>query len=121
MNWGRKGALLLLAVAVFWTPIPAFACLFAGHSTAQLDCCRGMAHASDSSSICANDSCCQAERQNAAVTTGPLYSLEQSQKLAVMPHQPGSLLRASSCAEPLNAFKTPPPKFPPGGALALRV
>ena len=98
MNWGRKGALLMLAVVVLWTAIPASACLFAVHSTGRPDCCRGMAGEFDSPSMCANGSCCQAERQNAAVATAPLYSPEQSQKLAVAPHQPGLHLRAFSSA-----------------------
>jgi hypothetical protein len=121
MNWGRKGALLMLAVVVLWTAIPASACLFAVHSTGQPDCCRGMAGEFDSPSMCANGSCCQAERQNAAVATAPLYSPEQSQKLAVAPHQPGLHLSAFSSAMHRNALETPPLKFPPGGAFALRI
>jgi len=34
---GRKGALLMLAVVILWTAIPASACLFAVHSTGQPD------------------------------------------------------------------------------------
>jgi hypothetical protein len=121
MNWGRKGAFLMLAVVVLWTAIPASACLLAVHSTAQPDCCRGMLLEFDSPPMCANSSCCQAERQSAAVATAPVYSPEQSQKLAVVLHQPGLHLRAFSCAMHRNASEAPPPKFPPGGAFALRI
>jgi hypothetical protein len=121
MNWGRKSALLMLSVVVLWTAVPACACLFAVHSTGHPDCCPGMAREFDSPSMCANASCCEAERQNAAVTTVSLYSSKQSQKLAVVPHQPGLHLRAFSYAMHRNAFDTPPLKFPPGGAFALRI
>jgi hypothetical protein len=121
MNWGRKGALLMLAVVVLWTALPASACLLASHTTGQPDCCRGMAREFDSPSMCANHSCCQAERQNAAVATAPLYSPEQSQKLALVPHQPDLQLRGFSRAMHQNAFDTPPPKFQPDGAFALRI
>jgi hypothetical protein len=121
MNLDRKGALLMLAVVVLWAAIPASACLLAVHSTGQPDCCRRMVQEIDSPSMCASGSCCQAERQNAAVATAPLYSPEQAQKLAVAPHQPGLHLRAFSCAIHRNAFETPPLKFPPGGAFALRI
>jgi hypothetical protein len=50
-----------------------------------------------------------------------VYSPEQSQKLAVVLHQPGLHLRAFSCAMHRNASEAPPPKFPPGGAFALRI
>jgi hypothetical protein len=121
MNWGRKGALLMLAVVVLWTAIPASACLFAVHSTGRPDCCRGMALGFDSPSMCANSSCCQAERQSAVVPTAPLYSPEKSQRLAVAPHQAGLHLRAFPCAIHRNASEAPPLKFPPGGAFALRI
>lgn len=121
MNWGRKGALLMLAVVVLWTAIPASACLLAVHSTGQPDCCRRMALEFDSPSMCANGSCCQAERQNAAVATAPLYFPEQSQKPAFVPHQAGLQLRALSGAMRRNAFQAPPLKFPPCGAFALRI
>jgi hypothetical protein len=122
MNLGRKGALLMLAVVVLWAAMPASACLLAVHSTGQPDCCRGMVQEFNSPSMCASGSCCQAERQNATVAAAPLYSPGQSQKLAVArPHQSGLRLRASACAIHRNAFETPPLKFPPGGAFALRI
>ena len=121
MNWGRKSALLMLAVVVLWTAIPASACLLAEHSTGQPDCCRGMARAFDSSSMCADGLCCQDHQQHAVVATVPLYSPELSQKLAVVPQQAGLQLRAFPGATHRNAFEAPPLKFPPGGAFALRI
>ena len=121
MNWGRKSAMLMLAVVVLWTALPAYACMLAAHSTGEPECCSGMAREFDSSSMCANPSCCQAERQNAAVATAPLYSSEQSQKLAFVPRQADLQLRAFSGVKQRNAFETPPLKFQPDGAFALRL
>jgi len=121
MNWGRKGAFLMLAVVALWTTIPASACLLAQHSTGQPDCCRGMVLELDSPSTCANSSCCQAKQQNKPIASTPLYSPEQSLKLAILPHQPdlqlGGLLRAMHP----NASDAPPLTSPPGGAFALRI
>ena len=121
MNWGRKSALLMLAVVVLWTALPASTCLLAAHSTGQPDCCRGMARKLASPSMCANPSCCQAERQNAAVATAPLSFPEKSLKLTFTQHQAGLQLRAFSRASHGNPFEAPPPKFQPDGAFALRI
>jgi hypothetical protein len=121
MNWGRKGALLMLAVVVLWTALPAYACLLAAHSTGQPDCCREMAREIDSPLMCANPSCCKAERQNAAVATAPLYSPERWQKLAFVPHLADLQLGAFSGTKHRNDFETTPLKFQPDGAFALRL
>jgi hypothetical protein len=80
-----------------------------------------MARAFDSSSMCADGLCCPAHQQHAVVATVPLYSPELSQKLAVVPQQAGLQLRALPGAMHRSAFETPPLKFPPGGAFALRI
>ena len=43
MNWGRKGALLMLAVVAFWAVMPVSACLLGTRHACQPDCCRAMA------------------------------------------------------------------------------
>lgn len=121
MNWGRKGVLSMLAVVVLWTAMPASACLLAMHPAGQPACCRGMAQECGATAMGASDSCCQAHPQNAAVTPVPPYTLQHSQKLAFVPHLSGLQLNASSGAECRTAFEAPPPKFPPGGAFALRI
>jgi len=121
MNWGRKGALLMLAVVVLWTAMPASACLLAAQATGQPACCRGMEAGCDAPSAPANASCCQTPRQNTAVAPAPLYSPHHSQKLASAPLPAGLQLPAFSGVTHRNAFETPPPKFPPGGAFALRI
>jgi len=121
MNWGRKGALLLLTVVVLWTAMPASACLLAVNATGQPDCCRGMKPGCDEPSMPAKVSCCQTYQQNAAVATAPLYSLQHSQKMALGSLQDGLQLPAFSGTTPGDAFDTPPLKFPPGGAFALRI
>jgi hypothetical protein len=121
MNWGRKGALLMLAVVVFLTAMPAYACLLGLRPARHPDCCRGMAMKCGSPEMGASRSCCQAQQQNIAVTPVPPYNLEHSQILAFVPHQAGLQWLAPSCAGHWNALEAPPLKFPPGSASILRI
>jgi hypothetical protein len=121
MNLGRKGAVLLLAVVVFWAMAPASACLLGTRSAHQHDCCRAMARACKSASITADSSCCRVHGQNPAVAPVPPYSPEHAQDLALAPHLIDAQLPAASGAGHGNAFDAPPPKFPPGGTFALRI
>jgi len=117
MNWGRKGALLMLAVVVFWTAAPACACLPATQPSGQHSCCRGMGRECGMPPMGMNGSCCQVQRQNIAVPPAPPYSPGHSQKLTFVPHQAG----LESAASHRNAFQAPPPKFPPGCNSILRI
>ncbi len=121
MNWGRKGALLMLAVVVFWTAAPACACLLTSQPSGQHSCCRGMGHKCGMPGMSMNGSCCRVQQQNTAVTPVPPYSYEHIQKPDFVPHQTGLQLLASSRARYWNVFVTPPPKFPPGGDSLLRI
>ena len=121
MNWGRKGAFLMLAVVVLWTAMSVSACLLAVHSHGQPDCCRGMESGCGGASMRADASCCQTHPQNAAVATAPVYSPQHSQRLAFVTLDGGLRLAVLSGARQQNSFDTPPPKFPPGGAFALRI
>src|ERR1035437_635001 len=120
MRLGRKGALLMLMVAVLWTAIPAFACLLGEQPTVQPACCRGMVRGCCNSKN-ASRSCCQVQGHNAAVAPALPYSPEHPQKLALGSHQPGLQPLTSSDARYGNTFEAPPPKFPPGGASILRI
>ncbi len=111
----------MLSVVVSWTAIPASACLLTINPTAQPDCCRAMAQECGSPGMGADASCCEVQRQDAAVTPVPLYSFEHSHKPALVTHQAGLLSLVSSGAVYRNTSEAPPPKFPPGGAFSLRI
>jgi hypothetical protein len=121
MNWSRKGALLTLSVVVFWAAMPASACLLGAHSAGLPDCCRTAAQGCDSAAMGADCSCCQVHGNNPANAPVTPFSVGQSQKLAAIAHPVGLELPAAPSGGYGNALETPPPKFPPGGALALRI
>lgn len=121
MNWGRKGALLMLAVVALWAAMPASACLLTMQPAGGSACCRGMAQDCPMRGMGMNASCCQFHGRNAALTPVSPFSSQQVQRLAFVPHQAGLQLRTSSGASHRNAFEAPPLKFPPGGAFALRI
>jgi hypothetical protein len=121
MNWDRKGVMLMLAVVVIWTAMPASACLLASHPMEQRDCCRAMANACESPAMGADSSCCQVHGSVPALVSVQAYSQAQSQEAAALPSQVGAELPAVSGRTSMTAFEAPPPKFPPGGAFALRI
>jgi hypothetical protein len=61
------------------------------------------------------------EGQNFIVSPAQPYSPEHSQKFVVVPRATALEERGLSSIAYRNASKTPPPKFPPGGAFALRI
>jgi hypothetical protein len=121
MNWERKGAWSMLAVVVVWATMPASACLLNMRHTGQPDCCRAMAQECDAPGIGASNSCCQVQGKNPAVPSVPPYSVGHSQKLAFVAYEAGVELRAVPGTAYINALESPPLKFPPGGAFALRI
>jgi len=121
MNWGRKGALSMLAVVAFWATIPVSSCLLGTRHASQPDCCRAMAQTCDSPALSANDSCCQVQGENPAVPSVPPFNVGQLQTLALVAHEAGVELPAAPGDTYINALESPPLKFPPGGAFALRI
>jgi hypothetical protein len=121
MNWSRKGALLMLAVVVFWTAMPASACLLGMKPMRQHDCCRRMARMCGSAASAASNACCQASPRNTAAAPEPLYSPEHSQKLVIVPHQAIAHAPATLCAAYGNAFEAPPPKSASSSGSILRI
>jgi hypothetical protein len=121
MNWDRKGVLLMLAVAVLWAAAPASACLFGTRNSSQPVCCRAMAKDCGTPTMGADGSCCQIHGKAPAVTPVPPSSPVQSQELAFVPHQTAIEPPAAPGSGYRNALESPPPKFPPGGAFALRI
>jgi len=121
MNWSRKGALLMLAVVVFWTAIPASACLLGMKPMRQHDCCRRMARMCSSAGMTASGACCKASQQNTAVAPVPPYSSEHSQKLVIVPHLASMPAPAALRAAYGNAFEASPPKTASSSGSVLRI
>ncbi|MDE3186244.1 MAG: hypothetical protein KGM96_01815 [Acidobacteriota bacterium] len=121
MNWSRKGALLMLAVVVFWTAMPASACLLGFKPMRQHDCCRRMARMCTSAGMAASGACCQASPRNTAVAPDPPYTPEHAQKLVIIPQQASLRAPATLRAGYGHAFKAPPPKAASSSASILRI
>jgi hypothetical protein len=122
MNWSRKGVLAMLAGVVFWAAFPASACLLSVGHPSQPDCCRAMTPDCDSPGVGASNSCCQFQGTPAAILAAPPATTEHGRTLALVPHQAGMEMPAGEVAVHGKTLKTTPPKkFPPGGAFALRI
>ena len=121
MNWDRKGVFLLLLVVVFWTAVPASACLLSTHSMPHRDCCQAMANACGSPAMRADTSCCNVHGSTPALLSVQPFSPSQFQESAALPDQLGIALPSNASHVYLNASEAPPSKFPPGGAFALRI
>ena len=121
MKSSRKGALLLLAVVVFWTAMPASACLLGLKPMRQHDCCRRMMRMCGSAAMVTGGACCQAAPRSAAVTPTPAYTPEQVQKLVVIPHKVSLHSAATLRAAQGIAFEAPPPKAPSSSGSVLRI
>lgn len=121
MKIRRQGAFLLLAVVVLWTALPASACLLARHAMAQPACCRAMKDC-DSPMMGAENACCQVHEGSAAVVTIlPFSNDDHAQYSFVMFHLSSMEPSAAQWCGFAHMHVTPPPKFPPGGAFALRI
>jgi hypothetical protein len=120
MNWNRKGALLLLTVVVFWAAMPMSACLLGPRQANLPDCCGAMAGC-DSPGMGADGSCCEIQGNSPAIPTVPPYAPVRSLETACLPYAPGIEMVVDLGAGYGNTLETLPPKFPPGGAFALRI
>jgi hypothetical protein len=121
MTWATKSALLMLALMVVWTAMPASACLLAAPTAGQQACCRNMALDCPSDGMAANGSCCQVSRENPAVTPGPLSAFEYPQRFAPVPTQATLQVPASQGAACHNVLEALPPDCSPGGISILRI
>jgi hypothetical protein len=121
MTKGRKGAFLLLAMVVFWTALPASACLLVRHTMGRPACCRDMKDC-DSPMMGADNSCCQIQGSSAAVVTILPYSHDDhALQLIPMSYPNGVEPFVAHGSGYAHTLVIPPPKFPPGGAFALRI
>lgn len=120
MNWGRKGIALTLAVVAIWATPAASACLLGMGHPSQPDCCRAMAQNCPAPAMGMSSSCCQVQGTSPGITPVLPFPVGHSLKLAASAHQAGFELPAATGVSYRNAVDTPP-KFPPGGAFALRI
>lgn len=118
MRVGRKGALVLLAVAVLWTAMPALASLT---SAAEAACCRGMARNCCSRAMVMHHTCCEVHAPEQAVPPGSASTPDQTVQFAQLP------IRAEAPAPPvltgatLFAAGASPSASPPGINSILRI
>jgi len=123
MTWGRKSALFMLAMTVFWTAMPASACLLARQTTEQHSCCgaSAMTLACAPAGTKADLSCCQVGRQNPAVTPVAPSSSGHAQRLAIVAIGTNLQALPTHGAACRNTLEAPPPKFSSGGISILRI
>jgi hypothetical protein len=121
VNWGRKGALLLLAIVVAWTTLPASACLFTARTAGRPACCSGMAQDCPMCGMGLNVCSCRIDGRNAAFTPVPPYSPEHAQPLAFVSPPTRFDLPAAARTGRRNALESPPPKFQSGSVSILRI
>ena len=121
MRIGRTCAFLMLAMAVLWTAMPAFACLLNMHPTGQHACCIEMAPHRDTAGMAADRDCCRAQGQNIALATVPPCAPQHSEKLALIPHEAGLDAPSTLGFQFRSALESPPPRASSGGGFILRI
>jgi hypothetical protein len=68
-----------------------------------------------------HSSCCQIRGMVPAVTPAPLFSLDHSQEVAILPYQSSLAAIVTRSQRWRDALDTRPPKFPPHGIFVLRI
>lgn len=121
MNWSRKGALLMLVVAVLWAVTPAFACLLMARPAQQPACCHGVMHHCDAMGASMSSPCCSARSQEIAVVPVPPFAPEHAQRLALLPHHGALPTAANASIAHGSSFGPPPPIFSSSGGVVLRI
>lgn len=121
MQWGRKFALVMLVVLVFWTAIPALLCLPTMHPTANHSCCRAMVGECRSPVVGASGSCCQVDRQNPTLPQVSQYSIGHSTRLALVVRQADLRPVAASAVRHYGYREAAPPPSSSGNASNLRI
>jgi hypothetical protein len=117
----RKGALLLLVVAAFWSALPLFACLLAGHASDRSACCTEMERNCPMQSADMNSPCCRTHSGDAAVVPETSSAPEHGPITALVPHpDAGAILAATRDA--IGCIpEAPPPDTSPGASSILRI
>lgn len=121
MEWSRKGVLLLLAVVVSWTALPASACLLAMQPARHAACCHGMAKMCGSAGMGTQAACCRANPHNPTFAPVAPYASEHSQPSASLINQIDFLGLVVRHLGNWNDLEAPPPHLSPGGSSILRI
>ena len=120
MAGSRKGAVLMLVVALLWSALPASACLLIKRATGQSSCCRSVATDCRMHSMSGGSACCDIRGKNPPVAPKTSFLPEISQTISFLSHpthlesvrEPGSVCRFVQGAMPQCTS--------PGGSSILR-
>ena len=117
MTLGRKGALTILIAVLFWTAVPAFACLSTKSPHAPDGCCAAMEHCSASMA----GSCCQLAPKDNPFTATSEYAPESNQQPGILGQSSPvlSLDASGSLQQALRSLPSPEPS--PGLLSVLRI
>lgn len=121
MFQSRKGALLLLVVAVFWSALPLGACLLAGHASAESACCATMAQDCPMQSADMNSPCCRTHSDDTAMVPEAASPTEHGQLAVLAPHPIAGAVLALSVDVIHYVPETPPPDNSSGASSILRI
>ena len=121
MSWCRKGAMWMLAAVVLWTATPVSLCLLLAQPARQPACCRAMANECGSMPGMAGSACCQINRQDASLTPVLPYTLEHTERAALLPHADLTLQTRTRGPVRESVFETSPPLISPSGSSFLRI
>ena len=121
MLHSRKGALLLLVVAVFWSALPLGACLLADHASGRTACCTEMAQDCPMQGTDMNAPCCPTHTEDAAMVPEAPVALEHGTLIALPPH-PATVPMLAVSADGIRYVPgAPPPDTSPGAISVLRI
>lgn len=121
MDVSRKGAMLMLLVAVLWAVLPESACLLTGRSMSQRACCTAMARHCPMEDTGASCVCGETHGESAAVAPEALPSPTQVEAVVFVSFRASLLFDRASAATSDLALNTPPPDPSPGGLSILRI
>ena len=120
MNWPRKTVLLLMALMMFWTTVPAVACAFSASQAGRPECCRNMA-ADCTRMMSAERPCCQLSPQRSTVEVTPLFSPEQNHQVFLAAYSAGLQFASGNEVSLVGALNRPMPNASPGSSTILRI
>ena len=121
MWWGKKGALLMLTVAVLWTALPTAACLLPSRRMGRSACCLRMAKSCPMSDAAIKAPCCQIQPGQAAVIADSPIFPERDQTPAYAFHPVGALVPLVTHEASWYNPQTFAPEISPGESSILRI
>jgi hypothetical protein len=106
MQVGRKSALLLLAIVVFWAAMPSFACLKAA---ARPSCCQGEMQNCTSPATMTSPDCCAVHPSPAPILPGSAMSADHRLNPATLRPAPEVAIQpAPAWTGPSSSADSPP-------------